>query len=84
MSFIGFATLPANDITVGYHRLVPLRYAFSLVYDYRGHASLPTEHWVDGSMCCGYVLLTHSMFRIVTPAAFVPAIAKLMAMRWSS
>jgi len=50
VSFIGFATLPANDITVGYHRLVPLSYAFSLVYDYRGHAILPTEHWIDGSV----------------------------------
>jgi Flp pilus assembly protein TadD len=50
VSFIGFATLPANDITVGYHRLVPLSYAFSLVYDYRGHATLPTEHWIDGSV----------------------------------
>jgi tetratricopeptide (TPR) repeat protein len=50
VSFIGFATLPSDDITVGYHRLVPLRYAFSLVYDYRGHKSLPTEHWIDGSV----------------------------------
>jgi tetratricopeptide (TPR) repeat protein len=50
VSFIGFATLPSDDITVGYHRLVPLSYAFSLVYDYRGHASLPTEHWIDGSV----------------------------------
>jgi Tfp pilus assembly protein PilF len=50
VSYIGFATLPSDDITVGYHRLVPLSYAFSLVYDYRGHASLPTEHWIDGSV----------------------------------
>jgi Tfp pilus assembly protein PilF len=50
VSFIGFATLPSDDITVGYHRLMPLSYAFSLVYDYRGHASLPTEHWIDGSV----------------------------------
>lgn len=50
VSFIGFATLPSDDITVGYHRLVPLSYAFSLVYDYRGHTSLPTEHWIDGSV----------------------------------
>jgi hypothetical protein len=35
VSFIGFATLPSDDITVGYHRLMPLSYAFSLVYDYR-------------------------------------------------
>ena len=26
-----------DDITVGYHRLVPLSYAFSLVYDYRDY-----------------------------------------------
>ena len=50
VSAIGLATLPSDDITVGYHRLVPLSYAFSLVYDYRGHASLPTEHWIDGSV----------------------------------
>ena len=47
---IGVATLPSNDITLGYHRLVPLSYAVSLVYDYRGHANLPTEHWVEGSV----------------------------------
>ena len=47
---IGVATLPSDDITVGYHRLVPLSYAVSLVYDYRGHASLPTEHWIEGSV----------------------------------
>ena len=50
VSAIGLATLPSDDITVGYHRLMPLSYAFSLVYDYRGHAALPTEHWIDGSM----------------------------------
>ena len=50
VSAIGLATLPSDDITVGYHRLVPLSYAFSLVYDYRGHTSLPTEHWIDGSV----------------------------------
>jgi len=50
VSAIGLATLPSDDITVGYHRLVPLSYAFSLVYDYRGHAALPTEHWIDGSV----------------------------------
>lgn len=50
VSFIGFATLPSDDFTVGYHRLVPLSYAFSLVYDYRAHKSLPTEHWIDGSV----------------------------------
>jgi tetratricopeptide (TPR) repeat protein len=50
VSFIGLATLPSDDITVGYHRLMPLGYAFSVVYDYRAHASLPTEHWIDGSV----------------------------------
>ena len=50
VSAIGLATLPSDDITVGYHRLMPLSYAFSLVYDYRGHASLPTEHWIDGGV----------------------------------
>ena len=39
VSAIGLATLPSDDITVGYHRLMPLSYAFSLVYDYRGHAA---------------------------------------------
>ncbi len=50
VSAIGLATLPSDDITVGYHRLMPLSYALSVVYDYRGHAALPTEHWIDGSM----------------------------------
>jgi tetratricopeptide (TPR) repeat protein len=47
---IGVATLPSDDITLGYHRLVPLSYAVNLVYDYRGHANLPTEHWIEGSV----------------------------------
>jgi tetratricopeptide (TPR) repeat protein len=50
LSASGVATLPSNDVTVGYNRLVPLSYAVSLVYDYRGHNTLPTEHWVDGSV----------------------------------
>jgi tetratricopeptide (TPR) repeat protein len=50
LSAAGLATLPSNDVTVGYHRLVPLSYAVSLVYDYRGHDSLPTEHWIDGGI----------------------------------
>ncbi len=50
VSAIGLATLPSEDITVGYHRLMPLSYAVSVVYDYRSHTSLPTEHWIDGSM----------------------------------
>lgn len=47
LTAIGVAVLPSDDIRVGYHRLVPLTYAFSLVYDYRGHNGLPTEHWFD-------------------------------------
>jgi tetratricopeptide (TPR) repeat protein len=50
LSAIGLATLPSDDIRLGWHRLVPLSYSASLVYDYRGHASLPTEHWIDGSV----------------------------------
>ena len=50
VSEIGLSTLPSQDITVGYHRLVPLSYAFSLVYDYRDYSALPTEHWLDGSI----------------------------------
>ncbi len=50
VSAAGLAVLPSNDVTVGYHRLMPLSYAFSLVYDYRDHASLPTEHWIDGGL----------------------------------
>ncbi|HUJ47939.1 MAG TPA: tetratricopeptide repeat protein [Rhizomicrobium sp.] len=50
LSGTGLATLPSEDVTVGYHRLVPLSYAFNLVYDYRGHDNLPTEHWIDGSL----------------------------------
>ena len=45
----GVATLPSDDIRVGWHRLVPLSYATSLVYDFRGHKSLPSEHWIDAS-----------------------------------
>ena len=47
---IGVATLPSDDITLGYHRLVPLSYAVSLVYDYRGHNGLPTENWMEGGV----------------------------------
>jgi tetratricopeptide (TPR) repeat protein len=50
VSASGLTTLPSDDITVGYHRLMPLSYAFSLTYDYRDHARLPTEHWIDGSV----------------------------------
>ena len=50
MSATGVALLPSDDITVGYHRLVPLSYAVNLVYDYRAHSGLPTEHWIEGSV----------------------------------
>ena len=50
VSAIGLATLPSRRHHLGYHRLVPLSYAFSLVYDYRDYTSLPTEHWLDGSI----------------------------------
>ncbi len=46
----GLAVLPSDDITVGYHRLMPLSYAVSLVYDYRDHDGRPTEHWIDGGL----------------------------------
>lgn len=49
LTALGVATLPSDDIRIGWHRLVPLSYATSLVYDYRGHKSLPTEHWLDAS-----------------------------------
>jgi len=47
LTAIGVAVLPSDDIRAGYHRLVPLTYAFSVVYDYRGHNGLPTENWLD-------------------------------------
>lgn len=49
LSAVGVSVLPSDDIRFGYHRLVPLSYAVSLTYDYRGHKSLPTEHWIEGS-----------------------------------
>lgn len=50
LSAIGVSVLPSDDITVGINRLVPLSYAVSLTYDYRGHRNLPAEHWIDGGM----------------------------------
>ncbi len=50
LSAIGVSVLPSDDYKAGYHRLVPLSYAVSVVYDYRGHTSLPTEHWIDGGV----------------------------------
>lgn len=49
LSSVGVSVLPSDDIRLGYHRLVPLSYAVSVTYDFRGHRSLPTEHWIDGS-----------------------------------
>ena len=50
LTAVGVAVLPSNDVTLGYNRLVPLRYAVSLIYDYRAHTGLPDEHWVDGGI----------------------------------
>jgi tetratricopeptide (TPR) repeat protein len=47
LTAIGVAVLPSDDIRAGYHRLVPLTYGFSVVYDYRAHNGLPTENWLD-------------------------------------
>ncbi|MFO1082838.1 MAG: tetratricopeptide repeat protein [Reyranellaceae bacterium] len=49
LTAIGVAVLPSDDVRIGYNRLVPLSYAFSVVYDYRAHSGLPTEHWIDAS-----------------------------------
>lgn len=50
LTAVGVATLPSDDIRIGWNRLVPLTYASSLTYDYRGHKSLPTEHWLDAGL----------------------------------
>lgn len=50
LTAIGQAVLPSNEVTVGVHRLVPLSYGASVTYYYRGHTSLPTENWIDGSL----------------------------------
>jgi hypothetical protein len=50
LSAIGLSVLPSDDLRAGYHRLVPLSYSVSLTYDYRGHTSLPTEHWIEGGV----------------------------------
>lgn len=47
VSAIGISILPSQDITLGYHRFVPLSYAFSVVYDDRQYSVQPTEHWLD-------------------------------------
>jgi tetratricopeptide (TPR) repeat protein len=39
--------LPSNDIRLGYYVRVPDSYNWSLIYDYRGHDNLPTEHWLE-------------------------------------
>jgi Tfp pilus assembly protein PilF len=50
LSAIGVSVLPSDDLRAGYHRLVPLSYSVSLTYDYRGHKSLPAEHWIEGGV----------------------------------
>jgi tetratricopeptide (TPR) repeat protein len=50
LSAIGLSVLPSDDLRAGYNRLVPLSYSVSLTYDYRGHTSLPTEHWIEGGV----------------------------------
>jgi len=50
LSALGVSVLPSDDIRAGYHRLVPLSYSVSLTYDYRGHRSLPAEHWIEGGV----------------------------------
>ena len=50
LTAIGVAVLPSDDIRAGYHRLVPLQYSVSLLYDYRRHNGLPDEHWIDGGV----------------------------------
>jgi hypothetical protein len=50
LTAVGVATLPSDDIRIGWNRLVPLTYATSLTFDYRGHKSLPTEYWIDGGL----------------------------------
>jgi tetratricopeptide (TPR) repeat protein len=50
LSAFGLSVLPSDDLRAGYHRLVPLTYSISLTYDYRGHKSLPTEHWIEGGV----------------------------------
>lgn len=49
LTAIGVAVLPSDDLRFGYHRLVPLSYSLSVVYDYRAHSGLPDEHWIDVS-----------------------------------
>jgi len=39
--------LPKNDLHLGYHVRVPGGYNWALVYDYREHSTLPTEHWLE-------------------------------------
>lgn len=49
LTAIGLSVLPSDDIRAGYHRLVPLNYAVSVVYDYRIHDGLPSENWLDAN-----------------------------------
>lgn len=42
-------TLPTDDVRLGYYYRVPQGGNFSLAYDYRMHAGLPSEHWITAS-----------------------------------
>lgn len=39
--------LPSNALHLGYFVRIPDRYDWAVVYDYREHSSLPTEHWLE-------------------------------------
>ncbi len=57
VSSIGLAVLPSNDVRLGFYHAVPTFYNFSLTYDYRTHATLPAEHWIEGS--AGFYVTDH-------------------------
>jgi tetratricopeptide (TPR) repeat protein len=42
--------LPSNDIRLGYYVRVPDSYNWALIYDYRDHDNLPTEHWLEARL----------------------------------
>jgi tetratricopeptide (TPR) repeat protein len=50
VSSIGLAVLPSNDVRLGFYHAVPTFYNLSLTYDYRTHATLPSEHWIEGGV----------------------------------
>ncbi len=57
VSSIGLAVLPSNDVRLGFYHAVPTFYNFSLTYDYRTHATLPAEHWIEGG--AGFYVTDH-------------------------